>query len=76
MAANRALVQERLEAVEAALATPRTAYEIAREIYGERFSEPTATWLMTKTLAWLTHLERRGLAQRAGDGPERWSAAA
>ena len=76
VAANRALVHERLEAVEHALTEPRTAYEIAQEVYGERFGEPTATWLMTKTLAWLTHLERRGVAERAGDAPERWSAAA
>ena len=76
VAANRALVGERLEAVQRALTGPRTAYEIAQEVYGERFTEPTATWLMTKTLAWLTHLERRGRAFRAGDVPERWSAAA
>ena len=76
VAANRGLVDERLEAVQAALATPRTAYEIAQEVYGERFSELTATWLMSKTLAWLTHLERRGLAHRAGEAPERWSTAA
>jgi hypothetical protein len=71
VAANRALVQERLNAVEAAL--PGTAYEIAQAVYGDRFVEATATWLMTKTLAWLTHLERSGLAQRAGEAPERWS---
>jgi glyoxylase-like metal-dependent hydrolase (beta-lactamase superfamily II) len=72
--ANRALVRERLEAVQEAL--PGTAYEIAQGVYGERFNEPTATWLLTKTLAWLTHLERRGLAERAGEAPERWSIAA
>jgi hypothetical protein len=62
--------------VEAALTTPRTAYEIAQQVYGDRFSDLTATWLLTKTLAWLAHLERRGLAHRAGDAPERWSNAA
>ncbi len=66
--------EERLRAVEAAL--PGTAYEIAQEVYGERFVDATATWLLTKTIAWLAHLERRGLAQRAGEAPERWSAAA
>jgi glyoxylase-like metal-dependent hydrolase (beta-lactamase superfamily II) len=74
VAANRALVQERLQAVEAAL--PGTAYEIAQAVYGERFGDATANWLMTKTLAWLAHLERRGEAQRAGEAPERWSVAA
>jgi glyoxylase-like metal-dependent hydrolase (beta-lactamase superfamily II) len=76
VAANRALVDERLEAVEAALTTPRTAYEIAQEVYGDRLSDATASWLLTKTLAWLAHLERRGLAHRAGDAPEHWSNAA
>jgi glyoxylase-like metal-dependent hydrolase (beta-lactamase superfamily II) len=74
VAANRALVHERLEAVRTAL--PGTAYEVAREVYRERFTELTANWLLSKTLAWLTHLEAQGLAQRAGDGPERWAAAA
>ena len=47
-----------------------------QEVYGEHFTEVTTNWLLSKTLAWLTHLERSGLAQRAGEGPERWSAAA
>ena len=76
VAANRALVRQRLDAVQAALATPRTAYELAQEVYGERFTEPTANWLLSKTLAWLAHLESRGLADRAGEGPERWAVAA
>jgi glyoxylase-like metal-dependent hydrolase (beta-lactamase superfamily II) len=71
VAANRGLVRERLQAVEAAL--PGTAYEIAQAVYGERFGDATATWLMTKTLAWLGHLEQRGLAHRAGEAPECWS---
>ncbi len=74
VAANRALIEQRLAAVETAL--PGTAYEIAQSVYGERFNELTATWLLSKTRAWLAHLERRGLAQRAGDTPERWSIAA
>jgi glyoxylase-like metal-dependent hydrolase (beta-lactamase superfamily II) len=74
VAANRTLVRERLRAVEAAL--PGTAYEIAQEVYGERFVDATANWLLSKTLAWLAHLERRGLARRAGEAPACWSAAA
>jgi glyoxylase-like metal-dependent hydrolase (beta-lactamase superfamily II) len=74
VAANRALVQERLEAVQAELAHgPRTAYEIARAVYGERLTDVTVNWLMSKTLCWLGHLERRGLAQRGGDSPEHWA---
>jgi glyoxylase-like metal-dependent hydrolase (beta-lactamase superfamily II) len=72
--ANRSLIDQRLTAVREAL--PGTAYEIAQRVYGERFNELTATWLLTKTLAWLSHLERGGLAERAGEAPERWSIAA
>ena len=74
VAANRGLVHERLKAVQAAL--PGTAYEIAQAVYGDRFVDATATWLLTKTRAWLSHLERSGLARRAGEAPERWSSAA
>jgi hypothetical protein len=55
---------------------PGTAFEIAQRVYGERFSEATGNWLLSKTRAWLTHLEQQGLAERAGDTPERWSVAA
>jgi glyoxylase-like metal-dependent hydrolase (beta-lactamase superfamily II) len=71
---NRELVAARLEAVSAALAArPLTAYEVAREVYGERFSDEMASWLMTKTLAYLTHLATRGEATREPGSPERWS---
>jgi glyoxylase-like metal-dependent hydrolase (beta-lactamase superfamily II) len=72
--ANRALVAARLAAVREALAGgPRTAYEIAQEVYGEAFTEAMATWLLTKTRCWLIHLERLGEASRDGGTPERWS---
>jgi glyoxylase-like metal-dependent hydrolase (beta-lactamase superfamily II) len=75
--ANRALVAERLAAVQQALAAgPRTAYEVAQEVYGDAFDEARTAWLMTKTRCWLTHLERRGLVENAGGTPERWAAAA
>jgi glyoxylase-like metal-dependent hydrolase (beta-lactamase superfamily II) len=74
VAANRALVQERLDATQAAIADgPRTAYEVAQAVYGDRLDDVTTTWLLSKTLSWLGHLERRGLARRGGDTPERWS---
>jgi glyoxylase-like metal-dependent hydrolase (beta-lactamase superfamily II) len=77
VAANRALVEERLAAVQAALARePRTAFDLAQAVYGERFTDVTAGWLLSKTLCWLVHLERRGLARRAGGSPESWSAGA
>jgi len=71
--ANRALVKQRLSAVRTALrAGPLTAYELAPRIYGELFSDEYATWLMTKTLCWLRHLEVRGEARRLEGEPERW----
>jgi glyoxylase-like metal-dependent hydrolase (beta-lactamase superfamily II) len=71
---NRALVARRLAAVDGVLeAGPKTAYEVARATYGDGFTEETASWLMNKTLCWLTHLERTGAAARQGDAPERWS---
>jgi glyoxylase-like metal-dependent hydrolase (beta-lactamase superfamily II) len=75
--ANRALVAQRLDAVRGALADgPSTAYEIAQAVYGEALHDATATWLLTKTRCYLTHLERRGLVERGGRTPERWSTAA
>jgi hypothetical protein len=75
--ANRALVAERVAAVRAALAAgPRTAYEIAQDVYGEALTEATANWLLSKTRSYLTHLEQQGMTVRAGESPERWSAAA
>jgi glyoxylase-like metal-dependent hydrolase (beta-lactamase superfamily II) len=74
VAANRALVEQRLTSLQAELEQgPRTAYELAQAVYGDRFTDVTVNWLMSKTLSYLTHLERRGLARRGGDSPERWS---
>jgi glyoxylase-like metal-dependent hydrolase (beta-lactamase superfamily II) len=77
IAANRALVAERLDAVRRVLAdAPRTAYDVAQAVYDEAFNDATANWLLTETRCYLTHLERRGLAESRGQNPERWSAAA
>jgi glyoxylase-like metal-dependent hydrolase (beta-lactamase superfamily II) len=74
IAANRELVAQRLDAVRAALADgPCTAYEIAQKVYGEAFTEATATWLLAKTRAWLIHLEQRGEASHDAQAPEHWS---
>jgi glyoxylase-like metal-dependent hydrolase (beta-lactamase superfamily II) len=71
---NRELVARRLAAVGAALAgEPRTAYEVAREVYGDAYTEEMASWLMTETLAYLTHLAALGEATRSDDTPERWA---
>ena len=78
VAANRSLVAERLDGVRAALAAGgATPFDLARRVYGEAFSEETATWLLAKTRSWLTHLERLGEARRGDAEPaEVWSAAA
>jgi glyoxylase-like metal-dependent hydrolase (beta-lactamase superfamily II) len=79
IAANRALVAERLDGVRAALAAGGgTPFELAQRVYGDAFSEQTATWLLAKTRSWLTHLERLGEARRTAPaepgGAETWSA--
>ena len=79
VAANRELVAQRLDAMRSALAAgPGTPFELAQRAYGDAFAEHTATWLLEKTLCWLTHLERRGEArcdQPARPGrPATWAA--
>jgi glyoxylase-like metal-dependent hydrolase (beta-lactamase superfamily II) len=74
IAANRALVAERLEAVRGLLAAgPVRAWDLAARLYGDLFVDATATWLLSKSLSWLTHLEALGEAVRepSGDG-EAW----
>jgi glyoxylase-like metal-dependent hydrolase (beta-lactamase superfamily II) len=75
--ANRRLVDERLSAVQAAVADgPRTAVELVPDVYGEPLTQTNAGWLLSQTLCYLTHLERRGSIGREADGDvERWRAA-
>lgn len=79
VAANRALVRERLRVTRVALADrPLTAYELAPRVYGTAFSPESAPWLFTKLLCYLRHLETEGEATRlepssTGDA-ERWVA--
>jgi glyoxylase-like metal-dependent hydrolase (beta-lactamase superfamily II) len=80
IAANRELVARRVDAVRATLAAGRrTAYEVAREVYGDRFTEDMASWLLNKTRAWLEHLQALGEVVRTpaeGEDPvERWALA-
>lgn len=75
---NRALVHERLGSVLAALADEdtMTAFEIVPRVYGDALSAANAHWLLSKTLAYLTHLEAGGRARRIAGEPERWAAVA
>jgi glyoxylase-like metal-dependent hydrolase (beta-lactamase superfamily II) len=71
--ANLKLVEERLAAVRLALAAgPKTAFEIAREIYAQQFEEAMAAWLLTLTRAWLVHLQALGEAEPDDQPVERW----
>lgn len=73
--ANRALVHERVAAVERVLAEhgPLTAFDAVPLVYGEAITPMNANWWLSETLVYLTHLERAGGAVREGD-PEVWSA--
>jgi glyoxylase-like metal-dependent hydrolase (beta-lactamase superfamily II) len=72
--ANRDLVARRLDAVRAALdGGAETAYEVARAVYGDAYTEEMASWLLTKTRAWLTHLHALGQASADDESPERWT---
>jgi glyoxylase-like metal-dependent hydrolase (beta-lactamase superfamily II) len=72
---NRALIAERLDGVRALLAQgPATAWDLAHGLHGEMFGEATASWLLSETLAWLTHLERLGEATRdPAEDADTWS---
>ena len=66
--ANQALVAERLERVQSAIADrPRTVVEIVPEVYGRPITAATGAWWLSETLAYLNHLERTGGAVRVGD---------
>ena len=72
---NRELVAERLRKTLGAIAEePLTAFETVQRIYDSGMPVHSAPWLLTETLAMLTHLEALGQARRipphAGVHPE------
>jgi glyoxylase-like metal-dependent hydrolase (beta-lactamase superfamily II) len=71
---NRALVRARLEAIVEAVRArgEATAFELLRDVYGERLSAETAAWLLTKMLCYVEHLEARGALARVEAEPVRW----
>jgi glyoxylase-like metal-dependent hydrolase (beta-lactamase superfamily II) len=72
---NRRLVAERLESVLAALQDGElTPFELVPHVYGDTLSTANAHWLLSKTLAYLTHLQATGQARRIPGEPERWAA--
>jgi glyoxylase-like metal-dependent hydrolase (beta-lactamase superfamily II) len=74
--ANRELVDERLQAVAAALREgPQTAFDVVPMVYGESLTGQNANWWLSEILAYLTHLEERGRVKRLDGRPERWALA-
>jgi glyoxylase-like metal-dependent hydrolase (beta-lactamase superfamily II) len=72
--ANRRRVELRLGALREALADgPATAYDLAPRIYGDTFRPEVATWLLTKLLCYLTHLQAAGAVERVEGEPELWA---
>ena len=79
--ANRTAVTERLEKVRSVVGQngrePLTAFEAVPLVYGEPVTPLNANWWLNETLAYLTHLEQTGRAQRipgtSSTEPERWA---
>src|SRR6202034_4007190 len=82
---NRTLVADHMARVRGAIASESlTAFEIVPRIYSDELAMQGGPWLLSETLAMLTHLEAIGQARRAvhdaGDepgqngAPVRWSA--
>jgi glyoxylase-like metal-dependent hydrolase (beta-lactamase superfamily II) len=75
IAGNRTLVEEHLAGVLGAVAEGEpTAFELVTRVHGESLSQQNAHWLLSQTLAYLTHLESIGSVRRISGEPERWSA--
>jgi glyoxylase-like metal-dependent hydrolase (beta-lactamase superfamily II) len=72
--ANRELAHERIEKVAESIGEPRTVVEVLPHVYGEPLNPMTASWWLSETLCYLTHLERTGRARRIPGEPERWEA--
>ncbi|HVR05208.1 MAG TPA: MBL fold metallo-hydrolase [Solirubrobacteraceae bacterium] len=74
--ANRALVAERLQKISAAIGGESlTAFEIVPRVYSDELASHGGPWLLSETLAMLTHLQADGRASREEGEPQRWSAA-
>jgi glyoxylase-like metal-dependent hydrolase (beta-lactamase superfamily II) len=72
---NRILAAERLhKALTAISEQSLTAFDTVPRIYDSGMPAYAAPWLLTETLAMLTHLEALGQAERISGDPERWRA--
>ena len=48
---------------------PATAYDLAPAVYGDAFRPEVASWLLSKLLCYLTHLEATGAVERTQEEP-------
>jgi glyoxylase-like metal-dependent hydrolase (beta-lactamase superfamily II) len=73
---NRKLVEERLGSALDAVARggPLTAFDVVPYVYGDSLAPQNAHWLLSKILAYLTHLEAEGRIRRIPGEPEQWAA--
>jgi glyoxylase-like metal-dependent hydrolase (beta-lactamase superfamily II) len=74
IAGNRKLIAQRLAGARNGLqAGPLTAVEVVPAIFGAPLRPETASWWLTETLCYLTHLQRLGEVVHEPDGTsERW----
>ncbi len=73
IAANRDLVAERIAKTSAALQDgPTTAFDVVPRVFGEAVNEFNATWWLSETLCYLTHLQALGEAEKGPGQPEQW----
>ncbi|MDO9355820.1 MAG: MBL fold metallo-hydrolase [Solirubrobacteraceae bacterium] len=75
--AHREAALGRLDRVEDVVRStgPATAIEMIPEIYGRPLNKDNAGWLISETMCYLRHLERRGVISAGDDaGHPRWSA--
>jgi glyoxylase-like metal-dependent hydrolase (beta-lactamase superfamily II) len=72
--ANRALVAEQMDRVRRSLeGDPKPAFETVPDLLGPNYSPATAAWGLQLALAYLDHLEIRGLATpEPGSDPKVW----
>lgn len=61
--------RERLARMESLLASPRTGYEVCRELFGDKLSMHQLRFALSETIAHLVFLERRGRLQADRAGP-------
>jgi glyoxylase-like metal-dependent hydrolase (beta-lactamase superfamily II) len=76
--ASRAVVRERVTALESALRNrgPQSAFDVIGRVHDEPITELNAAWWLNETLCYLRHMEVTGRAERIpGESPgaERWA---